>query len=85
MKNAVQVLEVYDQDMEIRELIQEYFLDHFANLGNDSYHRYYPLSSKHHDKKFDGVKMQINRFLVKEGYYIDWENQYFHILMRFSW
>ena len=84
MKNAKQLLEllyIEASDSEIRELLEAQYQDMLCS--NDSYFRYYPDDDTY--DKVKGLTDKVNEYLIKQGYTIEGEDEYFHILIRLNW
>tara|TARA_R110000737_G_scaffold261036_1_gene269326 strand:- start:396 stop:644 length:249 start_codon:yes stop_codon:yes gene_type:complete len=82
MKNAIQLVTVLDiKDSEIRELLEEQYEDDLSS--SDNYLRYYPDDSSYDTK--EGLTDKVNAWLISEGYYINTEDEFFHLLIRIDW
>lgn len=82
MKNTVQVFNWLDIDSqnELRELILDFYREDLN--GSDTYIRYYP-----NDDEYTGEKLNklLNDYLINDGYYIDFKDEFFYILIRIDW
>jgi hypothetical protein len=79
LKNPIQLLTVREvKDDEVRNAIDSMF----EEISNDDYLRYYPIDNDKDMLKFRNI---INNWLISDGYYIDADDEFFHILFRFDW
>lgn len=82
LKNCIQVFNWIDinPQNELRDLIIEYYEEDLN--GSDTYVRYYP-----NDDSYVGEELNklINDYLIKDGYFIDFDDEYFYILIRIDW
>lgn len=82
MKNVRQLVELnHIKETKIRELFEREYID--CTSSSDNYFRYYP-SSDSYDKSKDAT-LKLNKWLVKEGYELKLEDEYFHLLIRWDW
>ena len=82
MKNTVQVFNWLDIDAnnDLRDMILDYYREDLC--GSDTYVRYYPNDGSYISEE---LQKMINDYLIKDGYFIDYKDKYFYILIRIDW
>jgi len=84
LKNPVQLVTSRDiEPKEVREAVESYFQDEIRS--SDNYIRFYPIVSSVSEKEDKVFARLFNKWLIDEGYYIDADNEFFHILVRIDW
>ena len=84
LKNPIQLVTCRDiEPREVREAVEAYFEDDLRS--SDNYLRFYPIVSSIAEKEDKVFTRLFNEWLINEGYYIDSDDQFFHILVRIDW
>lgn len=88
LKNPIQVVDTLTMPIDLRhKLLHDYFMkhNHVDNVYNGIYCRCYPIGGNDDPKEIIALMLEVNNWLMENGYYIDWSNEYFHVIMYFNW
>lgn len=53
--------------------------------GNDTYYNWYPSRAEEYDGAKQEAAVLFNAWLIGQGMKIDWDDEYFHVLIYISW
>lgn len=84
LKNPIQLVTCRDiEPREVREAVEAYYEDDLR--GSDNYLRFYPIVNSIAEKEDKVFTNLFNTWLIENGYYIDADDKFFHILVRIDW